>query len=418
MEILFDKTPSPGVLAIKLWVNSGSGNDPLGQRGAHQLLSSLLTRGCGPHDKNSVASLIENSGASLRADAHEDGILVSLKCSPNDCEKLLPLLGWMIFNPHLESDQVELEKELSLQALSRQKENPYCLAFDGWRQIAYGNGPYGHDPLGYEPDLKSLNTKDLKPIANNLKREFKVLAIAGCKEKELEGFFKYNKQFSTFSKQMDASFSTIVDHKISTFSNDNNKNLFHKFESTGQVVIMLGRPTVPHNHRYDLHLRLLNCHAGLGMSSILFKRLREDHGVAYDVGIHHPTRQRQAPFVMHASTSEEKALLTLQLLLDTWYELSQKLMTTSETELAKAKFRGQLAHENQTASQRAERLAHLKSFNMNPSQDQISLDIVEDITSEELKDVASQILQKPLLSLCGPEKCIKKLTKYWNSLDK
>ena len=47
------------------------------------------------------------------------------------------------------------------------------------------------------------------------------------------------------------------------------------------------------------------------MSSLLFRRLREDHGVAYDVGVHHPARAMASPFVLHASTAIDKAMTTL-----------------------------------------------------------------------------------------------------------
>ena len=50
---------------------------------------------------------------------------------------------------------------------------------------------------------------------------------------------------------------------------------------TEQVVLMLGQATVPHGHPDDLVLRLIQCHLGVGMSSLLFRRLREEHGVAY-----------------------------------------------------------------------------------------------------------------------------------------
>ena len=45
---------------------------------------------------------------------------------------------------------------------------------------------------------------------------------------------------------------------------------------------MLGQATLGHGHPDELALRLLQCHLGVGMSSLLFQRLREDHGVAYD----------------------------------------------------------------------------------------------------------------------------------------
>ena len=68
-------------------------------------------------------------------------------------------------------------------------------------------------------------------------------------------------------------------------------------------------------------LRLLSCYLGYGMSSLLFKVLREKYGVVYEAGVYHPIRENQIPFIMHASTTEEKAIITLQLLKECWEKI-------------------------------------------------------------------------------------------------
>ena len=186
-------------------------------------------------------------------------------------------------------------------------------------------------------------------------------------------------------------------------------------EATEQVVLMLGQPTLPHGHTDDLALRLLSCHLGSGMSSVLFQVLREKFGVAYDVGVHYPTREEWAPFLVHASTSLEKAHLALELLNECWLRLIDKCLTDKELELAKAKFRGQIAHSKQTVGQRAERRVQLRWLKLGGDYDNQSLKKIESITSQELKHVAKNHLTTPIVSLCGPEETIHKLNQNWQS---
>ena len=47
-DLVLDPVVTPGVLSAKLWIRRGSGCDQQGQRGGHQLLGSVLSRGCGP----------------------------------------------------------------------------------------------------------------------------------------------------------------------------------------------------------------------------------------------------------------------------------------------------------------------------------------------------------------------------------
>ena len=411
-ELVLDPVTTTGVLSAKLWIRRGSSADPLGQRGGHQLLGSVLSRGCGPVDHLQLADLVEGCGAGLRCDTHEDGILISLKCRDIDADRLLPALGWMLRQPHLDEGQIELERDLSLQALQRQKEDPFHRAFDGWRHLAYGQGPYGHDPLGVGVDLEQLRKPELAVLASGLEKRGSVLALSGTiPDRALERMEQWLGHSRTESGSDDA--ETPIKQSPDLVSGEK-PSLGLQVLPTEQVVLMLGQAALPHGHPDDLALRLLQAHLGSGMSSLLFRRLREEHGVAYDVGVHHPARAGAAPFVMHASTGVERAELSLELLIDSWSELVEDNISEVDLKLAKAKFRGQLAHGSQTTGQRAERRAQLRGLNLPDVHDQSCLNQLDQLRASDLHDAARRHLHSPQLSLCGPEATLESLEKQWS----
>ena len=404
--VVIDPVATTGVLSAKLWIRRGSGEDPVGQRGGHQLLGSVLSRGCGPLDHVQLADLVEGCGAGLRCDTHEDGILISLKCTQNDADRLLPILGWMLQRPHLNPAQIALEKELSLQALQRQQEDPFQRAFDGWRQLAYGKGPYGHDPLGVAVDLEALDQNHLVALAAAINDGGSVLALSGTIPEGLQDILQ---GWGDAALQGRSQGESALDNGSELTS----QSLTLNCVETEQVVLMLGQATLPHGHPDDLALRVLQAHLGSGMSSLLFRRLREDHGVAYDVGLHHPARQRSAPFVMHASTGVERARLSLELLMRSWDELLDSVIAQTDLDLAMAKFRGQLAHASQTTGQRAERRAQLRALGLPDDHDRRCVDQLNSLSGVALRAVALQHLRKPILSLCGPASSLRMLESVW-----
>lgn len=410
-DLILDPHTTAGVLAAKLWIRRGSACDPPQQRGAHQLLGSLLSRGCGPYGPMELADLVEGSGAGLRCDTNEDGLLISLKCRDNDAERLLPVIGWMVHQPHLLPDQVELEKELSLQALVRQKEDPFHLAYDGWRTLAYGSRGYGHDPLGVTDDLEKLERDQLVALAKQLDGASSVLAMSGTIPEALLNLLNDHEAFQSQAASS-ATDNGSQDQAIVS-SEDRPQNLCLRVQNTEQVVMMLGQPSLPHGHADDPALRLLQAHLGQGMSSLLFRRLREEHGVAYDVGVHYPARAEASPFVFHAATSVDKASLTLSLLHESWNELCSTPLTEADLQLARVKVRGQLAHGSQTTGQRAERRAQLRGLGLPDDYDQRSLAVMDALDANAVQDAAQRHLGHPLLSLCGPETSLRALGDQW-----
>jgi len=413
LKINLSKINSQNIMAAKLWINEGSRADPDELKGIHQILSSVMSRGCGPYDSSQLAEIVENCGAILRCEAYEDGLLISLKCIKNDAYKLITLIGWMITEPTLEVNQIELEKNLTLKDIKRQRENSYQQAFDGWRQLAYKKGPYGHDPLGLISDIKNITKEKIIPISKSLIYRKKNLVISGSYPIDIECYIKESNAFDKIINQ------NLKDKVIPFQSNTKNilqestENISTIYEDTQQVVILLGRPTVSYSNEADLPLRLIACYLGYGMSCLLFKTLREKYGVVYEVGVYHPIRQKETPFILHASTTEEKALITINLLNQCWKEVIKTEIDKEELNLVKTKFIGQMAHSIQSISQQAERKAHLLGMGLNINYDKEILTRIKKISSQELIKVARLYLKNPLLSVCGNEQVITKIEKEW-----
>ena len=397
--------PGPAILSAKLWIRGGSSADPTGQRGASQLLAGVLSRGCGPFSGDALADLVEGRGAGLRCEAAEDGTLISLKCASDDAALLLPLVLQMVTSPWLVEDQVTLERQLNLQTLQRQKEDPFQVAHDQLRQQLYGSGPYGHDPLGVEAELSALARPQLEQMTHQLGQEGAVMVLAGQIPAEPEQLLLHQLEGQSWRTQ--------APRRLAGASGLKQVSLASNVDETEQLVLMLGTTTAPLGSEQALALRLLHCHLGIGMSSRLFVALREEHGLAYDVGVHYPARLGDAPFVFHLSSSSDRAEDATRELLNEWLRLLEEPISDAQLQLAKAKFTGQEALGRQTCSQVADRhalvLGHGLPFDF---ADRCLLE-AEALTPSDLHQAAQALLQGPSLSLCGPQDAIEAATAVW-----
>jgi predicted Zn-dependent peptidase len=186
-------------------------------------------------------------------------------------------------------------------------------------------------------------------------------------------------------------------------------------QPTEQLVLMLGTATVPLGHPDALPLRLLQAHLGLGMSSRLFVVMREERGLAYDVGVHMPARCGPTPFIWHLSTSAERAAEATNCLLQEWRRLLEEPLSDGELALAKARFRGQDALGRQTCGQVADRQALLLGYGLGEDHVQACLDRAAQLDGQALQSAAQRWLAEPRLSLCGPGPALKAAERSWMS---
>jgi len=398
----------PAILSARLAIRGGSSTDPQGGRGAHQLLAGLMTRGCGDLDAEALADLVEGAGAGLRADALEDALVIGLKCAADDAASLLPLLLAMVRQPQLNPDQLDLERQLNLQTLQRQREDPFQLAHDQLRHSLYGAGPYGHDPLGVEADLESLSASDLQPLVSDLGRSGAVLVLSG----EIPGHLTDLLEDGLGGKPWPTALPSAAPWSTEPGPSPLDR-LLQLEQDTEQLVLMLGIPTVPLGHPDAVALRLLQAHLGLGMSSRLFVSMREERGLAYDVGVHLPARCGAAPFVMHLSTSADRAEEATHCLLQEWQRLWQQPLDGAELALALAKYRGQDAMGRQTCTQMAERLALVLSHGLPADHVERCLEQAGHLSAEAIRQAAATWLALPSLSLVGPGPALAAASQAW-----
>ncbi len=403
--------PGPAILSARLVIRGGSGLDPHGCRGAHQLLAGLLTRGCGELDAEALADLVEGAGAGLRCEAGEDSLVLALKCAAEDSDALLPLLLQMVRRPRLDADQIELERQLNLQSLQRQREDPFQLAHDQLRRQLYGDGPYGHDPLGVEEDLAQVGESELRSLVADLGRQGAALVLCGQLPEDPFALLEpalpppgWQTAPPPAASAVPQASGAVQEGTLAAIEQD-----------TEQLVLLLGCATLPLGHPDTTALRLLQAHLGAGMSSRLFVTMREERGLAYDVGVHLPARCGAAPFVLHLSTSAERAEEACTCLLDEWQRLQTLPLSDAEWSLALAKHRGQDAMARQTCSQIAERQALLLSHGLPPDHFERCLELAASLNPDDLRQVARRWLSRPSLSLVGPAEAIAAASAAWRA---
>jgi len=415
LPVIARSRPGPEILAARLVIRGGSGADPLHRRGAHQLLAGTMTRGCGHLDADALADLVEGAGAALRAEAHEDSLVLGLKCAATDTPDLLPLLLAMARRPLLAPDQVAIERQLNLQTLQRQKEDPYQLAHDQLLRQLYGQGPYGHDPLGVEGELKTISADQLGDLAVGLGQQGAVLVLAGTLPDNLQSLVEDSLAGLPWATHLPLASTEGAQPPASNGVPTDGGTVMALEQDTEQLVLMLGCPTVPLGHPDALPLRLLQTHLGLGMSSRLFVVMREERGLAYDVGVSHPARCGAAPFVMHLSTSADRAEEATACLLEEWRRLLEEPLDPAALDLARAKTIGQDAMGRQTCAQIAERLALVLSHGLPADHVERCLARAAELDGAALQQAARRWLPQASLSLVGPAPALASATAAWEA---
>lgn len=392
ITLIVIENPTTEIIAGRIFCrHAGSLWEATHQAGIFHLLASVMSKGTHNLSSLEIAEKVESIGAGLSTDTSNDYFLVSLKTITADFPEILALAAEILRFPSFPNHEIDLEKNIILQNILSQKEQPFNLAFTQLREMIYGKHPYGFSVLGTEKTITELTVEDLKRChekhftPNNL-----IISLAGKINLD-QAILIVEEIFSDWQPSQNNT-PQFISHPLYGQSSD------RKIEqATQQSIIMMGYLAPEMKHPDYPILKLLTTYLGNGLSSRLFVELREKRGLAYDVSAFYPTRLDKSQFVVYMGTAPNNTEMGKEGLYNEIKRLREEKLSIEELETAKSKLLGQYALGKQTNGEFAQIFGWYETLGLGIEYDTIFPQQIINVTIEDIQRVANDYLQKDFL---------------------
>ncbi|TFI51163.1 insulinase family protein [Mastigocladus laminosus UU774] len=400
--LLLTENPTADIIAARIFIRAGSCYENREHAGLAHLLSAVLTKGCEGFSSLQIAEQVESIGAHLSTDTAADYFQVSLKTVTADFSDILTLAGKILRSPTFPEVEVELERRIALQDIRSQKEHPFSIAFDQLRQVMYQDHPYAMSALGNESTMSSITRADLVHFHQTYFRpDNLVISIAGRITQD-DAVTVVKKIFGDWQAPADTS---LPKQNLPNLTVEPQQIILP--QQTQQSIVMLGYIGAAVTSPDYAALKLLSTYLGNGLSSRLFVELREKRGLAYEVSALYPTRLFPATFAVYMGTAPENTQIALSGLHTEVDLLYTEPLTEVDLQAAKNKILGQYALGKQTNGQLAQIYGWYEILGLGIEFDQEFQELITNVNADDAMTIASRYLQKPYVSLVGPEEAVK-----------
>lgn len=324
------------IVAISIFLKYGTLDES--KKGVTNLLTSLLGKKTKSKTISEINETFESVGGYLSFKTFSDFILISINTKIKKLKDGIDVLLEVLTEPIFEDDMLKTEKEQVLSTISSRKEKPYDFAFDNLRKLVYKNTPYEISSIGEEDTVKNISLEDIYNRYEEIKQKQILVSVTAdnLKDSDLEKIASIQNLFTINPKN----------HEIA-FCNKIKENEVKYIERGGfQSTILCGydAPLTKYKDEY-FAFKILNTILGNGMSSILFKTLREEKGYAYAVSSSYSVNLYCSKLFTYIGTAIEKAQNALTDLTNT---IANLYITDEHIELAKQKLIGNFLLEHQT----------------------------------------------------------------------
>jgi len=286
--------PIPFVRSVSfgIWVQNGSRDETETNNGISHFLEHLYFKGTETRTAKDIADTMDAVGGQLNAFTSKEFTCYMARTLDTHFDVALDVLSDMFFNSSFDEAGIEKERGVILEEINMYEDTPENVAMSMLEYNSYKNNPLGMTILGTPETIGSLKRQDfIDFITKRYQPSNTVIAIAGnINEDEIIG--KITAAFSRFETK--GSLKPITPAVYQPSFSLREKDI-------EQIHLCVGFPGLPTGSGSDTYaLSCVNTVFGGGMSSRLFQKIREEHGLAYSVYSYNASYKDTGMFVIYA----------------------------------------------------------------------------------------------------------------------
>ncbi len=395
--------PRPQSLAsnVLILVEAGSEYETKKINGLSHFLEHLMFKGTTKRPMpGMIAEELASLGAQSNAFTGEEYTGYWAKAESHKLPKILDIVSDLYLNPIFNPDEIEKERGVIIEEINMYEDTPARRVQELFTSLIYGDQPAGWDIAGQKEVIRKLSRDDFVKYRNAHYVASKTLiVVAGnMNEKktlsEIKSSFGGLKRLPRLAKKKTVSKKQIV------------PEILLKFKESDQSHFVLGVKAFDIFDTRRYALQVLADVLGGGMSSRLFKRVREEMGAAYYVNSSADFYIDHGHFVVSAGVDHTKVQDVLKAVLLELARLTDERVLEKELQKSKDHLIGNLILSLETSDELASFYGGqeiLAGAIVTPAQ---LIKKVRAVTAGELQTLANLLFKKKQLNLAiiGPYK--------------
>lgn len=404
---LFPRNEMQSVTFVIL-IGVGSRYETKSQSGLSHFLEHMFFKGTRNLPKpQHIAQALDDIGAEYNAFTGEEYTGFYVKTARENLSRGVEVVADILLNSQFLEQEIEKERGVIIEEIRMYTDSPMKHVSHLWQEAMFGKHSLGRRIDGSIKTVSSFSRKDfIAYTGKHYHTGNAIIAVAGaCQTHEVST--RIQKLFAGLPVGRET-YPTQAPRRI-----PEKRVVFERRTNLDQTHLIVGGPGLSLRDKRRWAAEVLAIILGGGMSSRLFVRVREEHGLAYSIHTSLSSYTDTGSFETQAGLRTDRAEFGLSLICSEYDKACKNLV--SEDELARAKeiFRGHfirnLEESNALAFYGASQLLLEKQF-LTPAK---VWDAIRSVSRKDVRSVARVLLdpRKRALALLSSHKSPKAFEK-------
>ena len=382
------------IVAVEFAMRGGGAQDMAGKAGVASMISGLMDEGAGDLDDQAFQTALDEKAIELSFHAERDYLSGRMRTLLRNVDTAGELMQLAINAPRFDEAPFLRVREQMNARLRHDAHDPAHMAGASWRARIFAGHPYAQPTEGELDTLAAIELADIKSHARDLvTRSDMVIAVVGAIGPERAGRL-IDKLFAglpTKAKRVDiaaAPFLGLGDCEIIDLD-------------VPQSTIRFGRPALSRKDS-DYMTSVVLAHVlggGTGLSSRLFREVREKRGLAYSVSASIASFEHASYIYGGTTTKNERAHESLDVIQAEILDLARGNVTEAELDKGKKYLIGSYPLRFDTSTKIASQLVHIQLDGYGADWLTKRNHLIAEVTMSDAKRVAERLFGDGALSV-------------------
>ena len=384
LTLLMNDTSYNDIIAISIIARGG--DFVAKNKAVSSLYGDLLLKGTKKYSAAELAQFLESKGINISISETSDAFKINVLTTKTYLDTTLDILNEIINNSVFDETELEKSKKHILNNIKQVKDNPLKLSLDGFRGMIYGNSIYNGSTSVIERAIPSVTREDVLCYKDKISNpENIVISVAGNVQDKA---MLLSKLGSVFKSEAPVKFD-YSKYSIPKIVKKQVKEVKLNDQKTSWVILGWQTDGVKNLKEYAT-LNVINTMLGSGMSSRLFVNLREQEGLAYQLGSNYSPNMLAGSFIVYIGTNPASLEHSKTKALKEVYRFKTEFVSDKELQEAKDRLLGQYVIALETNSDKAATLAWFEASGRGYKFIDEYVKLINAVTASDIIEVANK----------------------------
>lgn len=382
------------IAAINVGIKIGALHESSKEKGICHFIEHMIFKGTKNRNYEEINDELEFLGGEYNAYTDYKSTVFTVSCLEEEILNGIDLLGDMLINSTFNEEEVEKERGVILAEIRTSKDDIEDYSFNKVSSVAFNKSGLKYDVAGTIKDVKEYTRENLYEFyKKNYRPNNSIITMVSSLEHK-DALKEIEKVFSKWENDKIEKAEIITEDNIHKTVTSYKKNI-------EQATIIYLYTFNDLSRELELPLRILNHRLGESSNSLLFREVRENKGLAYDIYSNIDLTKNVRSMCIYTAVNQEDVEETMKSIDDTIEAIKSGKTIIGERDLSimKKVHKTAVISTLEDSSELCNYMLHQRLEDDNLFEFVDDMDKLNSLNMDRIYEVANEVLRKPTIHI-------------------